>query len=955
MFWRFGFHNTSSIDTLLDREDVALEDILDEDDLLQECKSQNTRLIDYFQRLDVLQRLLGYVTGSIEGEEKGQFKFPYVAAEVLCSDIWSIVEVCVTNSDQILAPFWESILDRSPEEMHIRSVSAAHFAKINGIFMNKKPTEMLAFIKTQSFVVERLILHIETPAMVDLLFRIIQLDEYPSGAGVLEWLTSQKLVPRLVDLLSPNHSPEVHLVAADVIKGIIAMSAPSPGASALNDGLQHVPACNCFARELAARNNITKLLRFMLDDFPVGCGASPTPNGHAPSSGKDREEFIADGMTNLPDATSATSSVVNSISIIIELIRKNNSDYFEPYLFHNVRNRLIQVQQQLHMQSEDSRDVLEGAMKELVDRMGVVHLGALLESFCERLDGFQKLLKNPRSLAGPLSTTVGIITPLTIERFRICELYAELLHCSNMALLNRLPGTGPIYDDNGRLMGGLSALEELARVISTGNGENQTSEEASGDAQEMVEAKELPVHSVSSLSTRSTDSSSLASDSDSELSDHSSDDVLEEIAVLDPPDRPSTREQPGSVPDSALLPTPNLSTGYTTECPPNTLSGERSVRSNSVLHDKEDTPSAMPVGDNLKQSFMGLNVVGTLLDFFFQFPWNNFLHGTVYDLVHQILTGRVEGSLNRELIITLFRDGRLLHRIVDGHEENDARSREHKGVRLGYMGHLTLISEDVISALGHYPEELSSLLRQYAPQPAWDHYVNGEYRETKRRDSSLLGGGKPVIAPGSSFQKGRWARVDEADSGGPINGINKPEATNAVGASAMSGEFRRLESSSPSFARYLAEEIHATPASQYTNSGSFSDTSDDDDDEEEEGWLAQSLPFEFSEPSTIRPQASSISTDPFIPSGSTEASTSSTSNNIGFGDSFTVEGDDDDGFGPFSDAVVSNDPFQMDQDDSPFDFGDFQVAEAPGDGEMTPTAGSWTFEGEGADGAERGF
>jgi serine/threonine-protein phosphatase 6 regulatory subunit 3 len=110
--FRFGFHNGSSIDSLLDKEDVSLEAILDEDDLLQECKAQNTRLIDYFQRSDVLQRLLGYVTGQIEGEDRGRFKcaagqdflspsrtlpshiphrYPYVATEVLCSEIWSIV------------------------------------------------------------------------------------------------------------------------------------------------------------------------------------------------------------------------------------------------------------------------------------------------------------------------------------------------------------------------------------------------------------------------------------------------------------------------------------------------------------------------------------------------------------------------------------------------------------------------------------------------------------------------------------------------------------------------------------------------------------------------------------------------------------------------------------------------------------------------------------------------
>lgn len=194
------------------------------------------------------------------------------------------------------------------------------------------------------------------------------------------------------------------------------MSAPSPGSSALNDGLHHVPASNCFARELASRENISKLLRFMLDDVPLGPDSIPKLNGHATftpeqialpritagSTGYMDEDFEQfDGAVSLPNAESATSSVVNSISVVIELIRKNNSDYFEPYLFHNLRNRLIQVQQQLHMghmQSEDGRDVLERAMKELVDRMGVVHLGALLEAICERLHGFQELLKRPRSL-----------------------------------------------------------------------------------------------------------------------------------------------------------------------------------------------------------------------------------------------------------------------------------------------------------------------------------------------------------------------------------------------------------------------------------------------------------------------------------------------------------------------------------------------------------------------------
>lgn len=77
---RFGFNAGSSVDALLDKEDVSLEALLDEDDLLQECKAQNTRLIDYFQRLDVLHKLLAYVSGQIDSAQnesddgKGLFK-----------------------------------------------------------------------------------------------------------------------------------------------------------------------------------------------------------------------------------------------------------------------------------------------------------------------------------------------------------------------------------------------------------------------------------------------------------------------------------------------------------------------------------------------------------------------------------------------------------------------------------------------------------------------------------------------------------------------------------------------------------------------------------------------------------------------------------------------------------------------------------------------------------------
>ena len=78
------------------------------------------------------------------------------------------------------------------------------------------------------------------------------------------------------------------------------------------------------------------------------------------------------------------------------------------------------------------------------------------------------------------------------------------------------------------------------------------------------------------------------------------------------------------------------------------------------------------------------------------------------------------------------------------------------------MGHLTLISEDVLTALEHSSPDLRLVITKFTPQPEWDDYVTGRYQETKNKDTSLLGGGKPALSmtrPGSAAS---W-KVDEQD------------------------------------------------------------------------------------------------------------------------------------------------------------------------------------------------
>lgn len=190
---------------------------------------------------------------------------------------------------------------------------------------------------------------------------------------------------------------------------------------------------NRLVRELVRRDVVYTLVGFVLDhieytDAPAdgtdavgGVASMPAPKQSDPYH-----------TASLPSIRSATSSLCSSINVLIEIIRKNNSDFSEPHLFHTLRSHLIGLQQshaatapQTEKPADDSasadtvnlseaetpakverettgddaeRGRLEVAMLEMGDKMGIVHLGVLLEAFSGRIEALQKLLQEPRSL-----------------------------------------------------------------------------------------------------------------------------------------------------------------------------------------------------------------------------------------------------------------------------------------------------------------------------------------------------------------------------------------------------------------------------------------------------------------------------------------------------------------------------------------------------------------------------
>jgi len=231
MFWRFGgYANVSSLDNILDKQDLQIEELLNESDLIQELKQQNSKLIEYLRRDDVLESLLNYVTatkttgltredsrereqkekekvsgttldslfgknrsrsksvhksehGDIDEnkDEKQRLKYAYVSCEILSSEVWSISEALCENQPA-LRKFWQYMKQPAPLEPQ----QAGYFTKVNESLLDRKTEEMLEFFKSINNIVPDMLQHVDCPMVMDLLLKIISLERNEGGQGIVD-------------------------------------------------------------------------------------------------------------------------------------------------------------------------------------------------------------------------------------------------------------------------------------------------------------------------------------------------------------------------------------------------------------------------------------------------------------------------------------------------------------------------------------------------------------------------------------------------------------------------------------------------------------------------------------------------------------------------------------------------------------------------------------------------
>ncbi|XP_070383086.1 serine/threonine-protein phosphatase 6 regulatory subunit 3 isoform X4 [Dermacentor albipictus] len=222
MFWKFNLITTSHVETLLSKENVTLRELMDEEDILQECKAQTKRLVEFLVRPEVMEELVDLITHEPpeDVDEKMRYRYANIACEILTSDVQQINDTLV-RSETLMA----RLLGFLDNEAPLNPLLASFFTKVASMLISRKADSMFYVCMQKENFVSLLLKHIETSAIMDLLLKFVACtDSEALRVSITQWLDKEKLVQQLVALIDPGCSEEKQSNAAEALCEMIKLS-----------------------------------------------------------------------------------------------------------------------------------------------------------------------------------------------------------------------------------------------------------------------------------------------------------------------------------------------------------------------------------------------------------------------------------------------------------------------------------------------------------------------------------------------------------------------------------------------------------------------------------------------------------------------------------------------------------------------------------------------------------
>jgi serine/threonine-protein phosphatase 6 regulatory subunit 3 len=185
-----GISFASPINDTLDKDFFTLEELLEEDDLLQEVKSKNERLLAFLQTEETVQKLVEYVVISADADagELRLFKYPYMACELFCFEIDKILDILVENQDGKFLKLLFSLLDN---EAPLDHYLAGYFEKILEMLFRRMTIPVMMYLNTGGIpLLQKFLTHIENYSVMQIVQRVM-LPHIPFSMDDVEVVTPE--------------------------------------------------------------------------------------------------------------------------------------------------------------------------------------------------------------------------------------------------------------------------------------------------------------------------------------------------------------------------------------------------------------------------------------------------------------------------------------------------------------------------------------------------------------------------------------------------------------------------------------------------------------------------------------------------------------------------------------------------------------------------------------------
>ncbi|XP_047025169.1 serine/threonine-protein phosphatase 6 regulatory subunit 3 isoform X2 [Helicoverpa zea] len=215
MFWSGNYIVVRELNFLLKEENVTLSQVLEADDILQECKADNKALIQFLTKPEILAELITLITEEPPKnvELASQYRHANIACEVLTSHLSMLSDRLSLDATQM-----NRLCDFINREPPLNPLLASYFSKTVEMLLERSPKQdcylyhivclrVLDFFKSRRDFLPNLLRHMSTSAIADTFKYFIRLDDLFKKT-VMEWLDEHQFLECLIQIVCGTYVPE---------------------------------------------------------------------------------------------------------------------------------------------------------------------------------------------------------------------------------------------------------------------------------------------------------------------------------------------------------------------------------------------------------------------------------------------------------------------------------------------------------------------------------------------------------------------------------------------------------------------------------------------------------------------------------------------------------------------------------------------------------------------------